>query len=279
MPPDSKRGGRGGARRRGSGRGRGRGRGGGPPAERASTRFREEAEIARLSARWAAEAPPAGSSDAAVAEFSALPLSHYTQKALVKHGFTRMTAIQRLAIPHACAGRDVLGAAKTGSGKTLAFLVPLLERLYHSRWSAEAGLGGLVVSPTRELAMQTFEVLRRVGEGHFALSAGLLTGGTDFEEESRAVSALSIIVATPGRLLQHLEQSPDLDASGLLTLVLDEADRLLDLGFADTLNSILSYLPPHPQRQTLLFSATLPKLLVPHLSYSSVTLLWSTCHQ
>ncbi len=234
------------------------GRGGAPfaPPERAATRLREESECARLAARWAAEAPPPGSSDASAAEFSELPLSHYTLTALKRHGFTRMTAIQRLAIPHACARRDVLGAAKTGSGKTLAFLVPLLERLYHERWSAEAGLGALVVSPTRELAMQTFEVLRRVGEGHFALSAGLLTGGKDFEEESAAVGALSIIVATPGRLLQHLEQSVGLDATNLQVLVLDEADRLMDLGFSETVNAVLRYLPPPPGRLTLLFSAT-----------------------
>ena len=152
--------------------------------------------------------------------------------------------------------RDVLGAAKTGSGKTLAFLVPLLERLYRARWAAGDGLGALVISPTRELAMQIFEVLRSVGAAHYALSAGLVCGGKGFEEEAAAIGRMAVLVATPGRLLQHLEQSPELDASGLSILVLDEADRLLDMGFADTLNAILGYLPHAPTRQTLLYSAT-----------------------
>jgi ATP-dependent RNA helicase DDX10/DBP4 len=233
-----------------------------PAAER---RAREAAEIAALEARIAAESPPpssAGASpsstplSAAATEFSQLPLSRLTLAGLSRAGFTQLTAIQRAAIPHALAGRDVLGAARTGSGKTLAFLVPLLERLFRQRWAAGDGLGALVVSPTRELAAQIFEVLRAVGARHFALSAGLLTGGKDFAEEAAAVSQLAVLVCTPGRLLQHLEQTAALDASQLQLLVLDEADRLLDMGFERTLNDILAYLPSAPQRQTLLFSAT-----------------------
>lgn len=104
--------------------------------------------------------------------------------------------------------------------------------------------------------MQIFGVLRSVGATH-ALSACLLTGGkSDFAEEQPRVVRMALVVATPGRLLQHLEQTPGFDAGGLHALVLDEADRILDLGFAKELDSIISYLPRAPQRQTLLFSAT-----------------------
>ena len=116
---------------------------------------------------------------------------------------------------HALAGRDILGAAKTGSGKTLAFIVPLVEKLWRERWSVSDGLGALVLSPTRELAVQIFEVLRAIGKNH-SLSAGLITGGKkEFREEQAAVIKMNILVATPGRLLQHLEQTPSFDAQSL----------------------------------------------------------------
>jgi ATP-dependent RNA helicase DDX10/DBP4 len=170
-----------------------------------------------------------------------------------------MTDIQLAAVPHALAGRDVLGAAKTGSGKTLAFVVPLLEKLYREGWSLSDGLGALIITPTRELALQIFEVLRLVGKGHM-FSAALLTGGKkEFREEQRRVPRMNIIVATPGRLLQHLEETPGFDASQLQVLVLDEADRILDMGFSAQLNAILDYLPQGGDRQTLLFSATQTK--------------------
>lgn len=178
---------------------------------------------------------------------------------LAKAKFKRMTQIQRVAIPHGLAGRDVLGAAKTGSGKTLAFLIPVVEALYRARWSREDGLGALVISPTRELALQIFEVLRSVCASHFSLTAGFVTGGKPFMEEQYALAKLNIIVCTPGRLLQHLEQTPGFDVSACKVLVLDEADRLLDMGFAAELNAIVSYLPSAGDRQTLLFSATQTK--------------------
>eukprot|EP00605_Chrysophyceae_sp_TOSAG23-4_P000715 GSChrysophyteH1.ASY1.ANO1.799.1 assembled CDS len=128
------------------------------------------------------------------------------------------TEIQAAAIPHALAGRDVLGAAKTGSGKTLSFIIPIFERLHTERWGREDGLAVIIISPTRDM---------------------------------------NILVATPGRLLQHFEQTAAFDASQLLMLVLDEADRILDMGFKEQLDGILNYLPP--QRQTLLFSATQTK--------------------
>ena len=192
----------------------------------------------------------------AVRQFAELPLSGRTQRALTENGFTRMTDIQRAAIPHALAGRDVLGAARTGSGKTLAFLIPVLERLWRLRWGRLDGLGALIVAPTRELALQIFDVLRLVGVQH-TLSAGLVIGGKSVEEEQARIHAMNLLVCTPGRLLQHLEQTYAFDVSNVRVLVLDEADRILDLGFRSALDAILAALPA--QRQTLLFSATQTK--------------------
>ncbi|MEM1010444.1 MAG: DEAD/DEAH box helicase, partial [Myxococcota bacterium] len=165
-----------------------------------------------------------------------------------------MTGIQNACIPHALAGRDVLGAARTGSGKTLAFLVPLLEALNRAQLVSEDGMGGLVLSPTRELAVQIFGVLKKIGQYH-ALTAGLLVGGKkEFRLEQNHIPRTNIVVATPGRLLQHLEQTPGFETSFMQMLVLDEADRILDMGFRQQMTRILDYLPS--ERQTLLFSAT-----------------------
>jgi len=217
--------------------------------------------------------------------FDELPLSRATLAGLKDASFTRMTAIQRAALPHALAGRDVLAAAKTGSGKTLAFLIPLLETLHRERWGRLDGLGALVIAPTRELGSQIFAVLARVGAKH-PFSAGLLVGGRDAAAEAARVqggcgrrgvvecgagprrpprpppppflpAGLNILVATPGRLLQHLDETPGFTCDALRVLVLDEADRLLDAGFARALDAILASLPP--SRQTLLFSATQTK--------------------
>ncbi|WFD33038.1 RNA helicase [Malassezia sp. CBS 17886] len=185
--------------------------------------------------------------------FARVPLSARTRQGLKRGGFIDMTDIQAQALPPSLRLRDVLAAAPTGSGKTLAFLIPVLEALYRKRWSAADGLGALVISPTRELAMQIFEVLRAVGGAH-TFSAGLVIGGKDLKHEQDRLRKMNILVATPGRLLQHLDQTVGFDASSLQVLVLDEADRILDMGFANTLNAILEHLPR--ERQTLLFSAT-----------------------
>ena len=238
-------------------------------------------EVADLEARIAAGAPPRGS-DAGLPppppphppragapppptplagrrHFKDLPLSRPTLAGLAAAGYDRMTAIQRTALPHALAGRDVLGAAKTGSGKTLAFLIPLLEALYRARWTRLDGLGALVLVPTRELAHQVFGELAKVGK-HHAFSAGLLIGGgSSVGEEAARLARLHILVATPGRLLQHADESPGWEPSGLRVLVLDEADRLLDMGFAPTLDALVAGLPASGRRQTLLFSATQTK--------------------
>ena len=191
-----------------------------------------------------------------VSSFADLPLSSSTRHGLRSCGYSNPTDIQRMAIPLALRGKDVLGAAKTGSGKTLAFLVPLLELLWRERWSQLDGMGALVISPTRELAYQTFEVLRKVGAGH-DFSAGLVTGGKDIEMEKKRILQTNIVICTPGRLLQHLDETVNFDCSSLKLMVLDEADRILDLGFEHTMNAIIQNLPQ--DRQTMLFSATQTK--------------------
>ncbi|CAN1318774.1 DEAD-box ATP-dependent RNA helicase 32 [Linum perenne] len=197
------------------------------------------------------------SSYSAAAKFSELPLSQKTIDALRKSDYVNMTEIQRASLPHALCGRDVLGAAKTGSGKTLAFVIPVLEKLHRERWGPEDGVGSIIISPTRELAAQLFDVLKNVGKFH-NFSAGLLIGGRkDVDMEKERVNELNILVCTPGRLLQHMDETPNFDCSQLQILVLDEADRILDVGFKKSLNAIVSQLPKH--RQTFLFSATQTK--------------------
>ncbi|XVF03886.1 hypothetical protein REPUB_Repub05bG0031800 [Reevesia pubescens] len=190
-------------------------------------------------------------------KFYELPISKRTKNGLEEGGFKKMTDIQVASLPHALCGRDILGAAKTGSGKTLAFVIPVLEKLYRDRWGPEDGVGSIIISPTRELAGQLFDVLRTVGK-HHNFSAGLLIGGRKgVDTEKEHVNELNILVCTPGRLLQHMDETPNFDCSQLQVLVLDEADRILDIGFKKTLNAIVSQLPK--RRQTLLFSATQTK--------------------
>ncbi|KAL2760321.1 hypothetical protein ACRALDRAFT_1073773 [Sodiomyces alcalophilus JCM 7366] len=191
-----------------------------------------------------------------IKKFSDLPLCHATAVGLEKSSFTTLTDIQRRAIPLALKGIDILGAAKTGSGKTLAFIVPVLEKLYRARWTEYDGLGALIISPTRELAVQIFEVLRKVGRQH-AFSAGLIIGGKSLKEEAERLDKMNILVCTPGRMLQHLDQTAGFDVDNLQILVLDEADRIMDLGFQSAVDALVGHLPA--QRQTLLFSATQSK--------------------
>lgn len=191
-----------------------------------------------------------------ITRFSDLPLSKKTLKGLQEAQYRLVTEIQKQTIGLALQGKDVLGAAKTGSGKTLAFLVPVLEALYRLQWTSTDGLGVLIISPTRELAYQTFEVLRKVGKNH-DFSAGLIIGGKDLKHEAERINNINILVCTPGRLLQHMDETICFHATNLQMLVLDEADRILDMGFADTMNAIIENLPK--KRQTLLFSATQTK--------------------
>ncbi|KOC64169.1 putative ATP-dependent RNA helicase DDX10 [Habropoda laboriosa] len=189
-------------------------------------------------------------------KFKDLPLSSKTLKALAVNNYIEMTDIQRQSIGLALRGNDILGAAKTGSGKTLAFLIPVLEILYCKQWTRLDGLGALIITPTRELAYQIYETLRKVGQ-HHDISAGLIIGGKDLKFEKKRMDQCNIVICTPGRLLQHMDENPLFDCVNMQVLVLDEADRCLDMGFEKTMNSIIENLPP--KRQTLLFSATQTK--------------------
>ncbi|KAI3337675.1 ATP-dependent RNA helicase DBP4 [Ustulina deusta] len=186
-------------------------------------------------------------------KFSGLPLSSPTASGIEASHFLTPTDIQARAIPAALKGCDILGAAKTGSGKTLAFLVPVLEKLYRARWTEYDGLGALVIAPTRELAVQTFQVLTKIGRFH-SFSAGLVIGGKSLKEEAERLGRMSILVCTPGRMLQHLDSTSGLQVDNLQILVLDEADRIMDMGFKSAIDALVEHLPK--QRQTLLFSAT-----------------------
>lgn len=245
-PPESRRGGR-------------WGRGGrqAPKKEfqrpRTLKRKREEQDLDAL-AQQVADLDPTSSTPPE--NFTDLPLSIATQDGLSASHFKTLTTIQSRTIPLALQGLDILGAAKTGSGKTLAFLVPVLENLYRKKWTGYDGLGALILSPTRELAIQIFEVLRKIGRNH-SFSAGLVIGGKNVQEERERLGRMNILVATPGRMLQHMDQTADLDIGNLQILVLDEADRIMDMGFKHTIDALVEHLPQ--ERQTLLFSATQTK--------------------
>jgi ATP-dependent RNA helicase DDX10/DBP4 len=195
---------------------------------------------------------------APVTTFNDLPLSKETQDGLSATHFTTLTDIQKRAIPSALKGNDILAAAKTGSGKTLAFLIPILENLYRTQCiGPDAGLGAMVISPTRELAIQIFDVLRLLGRKGHLFAAGLIIGGKGLREEQDALTRMNIVVCTPGRILQHLSQTAAFNVDMLQMLVLDEADRILDMGFQKDVDAIVDYLPK--ERQTMLFSATQTK--------------------
>ncbi|RWS24542.1 putative ATP-dependent RNA helicase DDX10-like protein, partial [Leptotrombidium deliense] len=188
--------------------------------------------------------------------FNDFPLSTYTRKGLKQAEYSKPTDIQKEAIGLALKGFDVLGAAKTGSGKTLAFIIPLIECLFREKWTPLDGLGALVITPTRELAYQIFDVINKVGAFH-DFSVGLIIGGKDLKFERNRMSKCNIVIGTPGRILQHMNENPLFNCETMKLLILDEADRILDMGFAKTMNAIIENLPPF--RQTLLFSATQTK--------------------
>ena len=181
-------------------------------------------------------------------EFELIPA---LREALADMGYTRPTPIQAQGIPVVLAGRDLIGCAATGTGKTAAFLLPILQRLGGKR---NLGCRALLLSPTRELALQIDEQVLALGY-HLGLSAVAVVGGVDMRpQESALRDGCEIVVATPGRLLDHMRfKSVDLSATEVV--VIDEADRMLDMGFLPDVHRILSMLPA--TRQTLLFSATL----------------------
>jgi ATP-dependent RNA helicase DDX18/HAS1 len=188
-------------------------------------------------------------------KFSELNLSEKTMKAIEDMKFETMTEIQRRGIPPLLAGRDVLGAAKTGSGKTLSFLIPAVEMLHSLRFKPRNGTGVIIVSPTRELALQIFGVARELME-HHSQTFGIVIGGANRRAEAEKLAkGVNLIVATPGRLLDHLQNTQGFVFKNVKALVIDEADRILEVGFEDEMRQIIKILPKE-ERQTMLFSAT-----------------------
>jgi ATP-dependent RNA helicase DDX54/DBP10 len=189
--------------------------------------------------------------------FQALGLNSNLLKAIARKGYSVPTPIQRKTIPLLLNEKDVVGMARTGSGKTAAFIIPMIEKL--KAHSTKVGARALIMSPSRELALQTLQVVKDLGRGT-DLRSVLLVGGDSLEEQFGSMANNpDIIIATPGRFL-HLKVEMNLELSSMRYVVFDEADRLFEMGFAAQLTEILHALPA--ARQTLLFSATLPKSLV-----------------
>ncbi|KAG0652616.1 ATP-dependent RNA helicase HAS1 [Hyphodiscus hymeniophilus] len=188
-------------------------------------------------------------------KFSDLNLSEKTMRAIADMKFENMTEIQQRGIPPLLAGRDVLGAAKTGSGKTLSFLIPAVEMLSSLRFKPRNGTGVIVVSPTRELALQIFGVAREL-MAHHSQTYGIVIGGANRRAEAEKLAkGVNLLIATPGRLLDHLQNTQGFVFKNLKALVIDEADRILEIGFEDEMRQIVKILPKE-ERQTMLFSAT-----------------------
>ncbi|HKB47418.1 MAG TPA: DEAD/DEAH box helicase, partial [Ktedonobacterales bacterium] len=185
--------------------------------------------------------------------FDSLGLIPELLRAVAEEGYERPTPIQQETIPLVLEGRDLIGSAQTGTGKTAAFMLPILQRLAAGKKRA---LRALVLVPTRELAEQVLQSARAYGR-HTGVTAAAVYGGVGMEPQTQALRQhTDIIVATPGRLLDHMERG-HINFATLEVLVLDEADRMLDMGFAPDVKRILRALPT--KRQTLLFSATISR--------------------
>jgi len=188
-----------------------------------------------------------------MSDFATLPLPPHTLANLQRLGYESMTPIQAASLPLALAGHDLIAQAKTGSGKTAAFALALLANLNVRRFAVQA----LVLCPTRELADQVTQEVRRLAAAEDHVKVLTLCGGTTMRPQlASLLHGAHIVVGTPGRLMDHLERG-SLNLEALNTLVLDEADRMLDMGFADDMTTIAKQCPK--QRQTLLFSATYPE--------------------
>ena len=181
--------------------------------------------------------------------FQALGVAPAFLEILNKYKYFTPTPIQEQSIPIAISGKDIVGIAQTGTGKTLAFGIPMLQRIAQQKGR------GVVIVPTRELALQIDQALQQIGRP-FGLRTAVLIGGQGMEIQMRQLKAKPhIIIATPGRFNDHLENYA-LNLSATQILVLDEADRMLDMGFAPQINKIIKHIPK--VRQTMLFSATMP---------------------
>ncbi|MBU6194269.1 MAG: ATP-dependent RNA helicase DbpA [Burkholderiales bacterium] len=187
-------------------------------------------------------------------DFATLPLPAHVLANLRQLGYAWMTPIQAASLPLALAGKDLIAQAQTGSGKTAAFSLPLLANLNPRRLAVQA----LVLCPTRELADQVTQEVRRLARAEDNIKVLTLCGGATMRPQLASLEhGAHIVVGTPGRILDHLERG-SLALDAVNTWVLDEADRMLDMGFADDIAAVARHLPPAAQRQTLLFSATYP---------------------
>jgi ATP-dependent RNA helicase RhlE len=189
--------------------------------------------------------------------FESLGLSAELLRAISDQGYSEATPIQRQAIPLVLQGKDVLAGAQTGTGKTASFTLPMLQLLSNNppEFSGKRPLRALVLTPTRELAAQVGASVETYGR-HLALTSAVIFGGVNINPQIQQLRrGVDILVATPGRLLDHARQK-NLDLSGIEILVLDEADRMLDMGFIHDIRKVLALLPPQDMRQNLLFSAT-----------------------
>jgi superfamily II DNA/RNA helicase len=188
-------------------------------------------------------------------KFSDIGLGPEVLRAVEETGYETPTPIQEKAIPYVLQGRDVLGCAQTGTGKTASFVLPMLDILSTGRARARMPRA-LILEPTRELAFQVAENFEKYGK-YQKLSMALLIGGVSFAEQAKKIDrGVDVLIATPGRLLDHVERG-QLMLTGTNVLVIDEADRMLDMGFIPDIERIVKLLPP--LRQTLFFSATMPK--------------------
>jgi ATP-dependent RNA helicase RhlE len=193
----------------------------------------------------------AAQSSAPAATFAELGLIPELLDAVREAGYTTPTPIQQQAIPVALRGRDLIGLAQTGTGKTAGFTLPIVQRLHGGPRRTRA----LVLTPTRELCQQVDESVRKYAK-YTAVDAAAIYGGVSYEPQENALRrGVAVIVATPGRLLDHLERQ-NVVFDDIEILVLDEADRMLDMGFAPQINRLVEQI--HPYRQTMLFSATMP---------------------
>ena len=187
--------------------------------------------------------------------FSELNLHASTLRAIDEMKFETMTEVQARTIPPSLAGRDLLGAAKTGSGKTLAFLIPAVEMLSALRFKPRNGTGVLIITPTRELALQIFDVAQKLMAYHSQTVSIVIGGANRRQEADKLTKGVNLLISTPGRLLDHLQNTPGFVFKNLRCMVLDEADRILEFGFEDEMRQIIKLIPSQ-DRQTLLFSAT-----------------------
>ncbi|NNK33925.1 MAG: DEAD/DEAH box helicase, partial [Xanthomonadales bacterium] len=191
--------------------------------------------------------------------FESLGLEAELLRAVREQGYTEPTSIQKQAIPVILEGRDIMAGAQTGTGKTAGFTLPLLQRLGETR-PADGGrpVRALVLAPTRELAAQVGESVETYGR-HLPFRAAVIFGGVNINPQiNKLRRGVDVVIATPGRLLDHVQRGT-LDLSQVEILVLDEADRMLDMGFIHDIRRILKLLPGREDRQSLLFSATFSK--------------------